>query len=217
MVYDSSDINRKFHLCLNEDNDYISIDENGSKSFIKKEFLFSECGKKLGEIYPPIVSYDNKKSAKITMLNYFEVNNIDLSNGNFSIGFWMKSDEYSSSIELIKSNNFILTIIGGYQLHLNGSNISSFGYPIVFGVMNRVDIGLSSTGVITVYLNGILKATYNSTSSIYSDLNKFYILNVPYRANGNADTVIQNLSIREGVVTQEEANNNYYSNIFDNT
>lgn len=219
-IYNNSISSREkiVNIPLNENKPVLMVENNGVKSLIKKDFDFVEWGKKLGAIYPPIVSPDKKFAAVIPQNGGFTIN-ADLSVGDFSVGFWILTDAVIEQyLDIIEKDGMYLRLSGAHQIWLgNSSTVIGNIFPRVLGTFIRVDMNFKADGNFQLFVNGTLmtKEIQNLLPQRASWVGDISILNPPKFAK-NKSYVIQGFEILRGLTSSSEALNNYYNGLFDN-
>lgn len=207
------------YIPLDFKENFISYYVNGilKKTILDDVEYVNGFAKHLGSIYPYIYSPENKISADFRNHDTCIYENLDLSEGNYHIGFWMRSNNDTRGLNLISSPDCYISINNSYQLRINDTVISTLLFPVVRDVMVRVDINIAPDFKVQMFVNG---ETNGATEESYTDLQKFkgelMFLKADYDASYNNSFVIQHFEITKGNISKEDAENNYYDGLFDN-
>ena len=203
LIYNDSktDKNILVDIPLNENGDVIKVQDSNGVSYIDKSFEFVEMGKKLGQLYPYVTDVRNRFSAKLKMYDSITVNT-DLSQGNFSIGFWYYrglEDISDSVLNVIRKGDSLLSFVA-HKIKMNGTTISTGLYPNVSS-FDRVDINITPDGDFELFLNGSNQTsseTPNILSKISSWKGDLTVLEVPYYVKGGVYKIVK------GIVTGKQ-------------
>ena len=169
-------------------------------------------GKHLADIYPFIIKKDFKECVVFDKIAPFAEISLNLPQ-SIHIGFWMKSNNSCTMFNLLETNEYKISIVNRYQLHINGINVSSFNFPILTDTFLRIDINITLT-YIEVYVNGNSLGKYtDSFTSIPSGERNYKILNC---GNDTGNFAIQDFGISSSLVSESETKYLYDSLLSDN-
>lgn len=197
-------------------------------------------GRKISEITPSILSPEDKYATSIDAGFYYELKGVDLSNKDFHIGLWYKTpsepfkddDNFRRidliSAKLIPNRSYRLSgisIEANFRLRIGNDYVTIDDlYPGVFGgAWIRLDLNVRANGEIDFIVNGRPPQTIKVTDNImqYFTEDNILVLNIPsipadnYSIQNDGMVGIQHFEITEGNITQEEAIQNFYANIYD--
>lgn len=204
------------HFELNDNSSVIK--ETVSENLFKDDFEWAKVGKHLSYFYPYITSPRESNSVLLNSLSGYDISleNIDVTQG-LTISFWTKLSKGTRFVMFENEHGDILEIIDGYQMHLNGINLISFGSPTIPNAFIKYDIIVKNDGETRVFNNGLIMPTIKTGGpeliNVFNKGGAFkFFRNV---IAGNEDSM-QHFVIRKGAISEEQSLREYNGNVRDN-
>lgn len=205
------------HFELNENS--TSIQERVSGQTFTDNFRWAEVGRKLSYFYPPVVAPEDRYSVMANSLNGYNLNltGIDTTDG-FTISFWLKRGEGGQFILMQSASGDTLEIKAGYQLHLNGRNIVSYGGADLPGTIVKYDIVFDGNGGGAYYNNGLpMSPSYvRDYDELTAMMSAGGVITFLKNVSTNDNFAMQHFIIRKGMIDEQQLLDEYNGLVRDN-